>query len=1057
MSDEKYSLDDILAEIDRKRDKSGAASPKRSVSVTEIIDTDDINALLGSSKKKQKSESAPEQGLTAKQRESDPETKSRIAEKEKQRKAEERKAAEKRLTEEKEAQKREAELAKSLAAKQRSEEEENARRAAEIAEAADKRKKEAERKKAAAEKAEKKREAELAKSKAAKQRSDDEVLDRIAGEISAAADKLKGENESAVSGFTDEVSTAQDASLLFGSPEEESQPPAEDDVIVFHKKEDLVTTETMEMRKLQRIEDINRALLSVDKKAETPDELLDSINPMDTRAKAAEELKAEAESDIGDTIAVAGNDLKNLANGTEEQVKEYSPVTSRKKGGAKRVDQILFTPRTGSQKPLAAEAAENGSEALVKSLNKKLEESRENGQGADKTVVIDDLAAVGKAPSEPLNIDEGKMIDTSLLEPQKPEDAAVEEVRRADELAQKKKSKLASFMLEDIAEEVSTAADEDDEDEYDEDEAEIDLDDENVISERLNRESRGLITRLVILGILFVLSLAVSVVMQFKANINMVKDIIIPPNYYLYAFLIIGILSFSACSSVIQNGFARLIRLKPDGDTLCAMSHIAAIAALIPNLSDAYKFLTGEAHIYVTVSLAALCLNTVSKLCLLKSAQRNFRFTSGDGAKYFVQHISDGSADKLAGTMVDGIPEVASMRKTELLCDFIISTYCEDASDRISRIFAPVTLAAALGAGVIAFFMGGSAEVMQNLSWASTVASAIFALGAGFIGSLIVTVPLKSASKKMTAQNATILGYNAVEEYSNINSVLVEAKSLFPANSVKINNIWDYNKHRSNNAPKIAIDEAIIYAASLAVTADSVLSDAFFNMLNYKHQLLKQVTDCVYESNFGIMGTIERRRVLLGNREHMKSHQIIVPDISKEKAANKNDDEVIYLAVNGEVCMLFFVGLSANKQVKAAVKRLDRHGIKLIIKTVDGMITPAVISDLFEIEAANCRIIPFEYHETFKELTKYVSKGSAAVACDGTFTAFSAVLSSAKNLRSKISAGCILAVGCYALGIILAVIFMLFGNYSVFNCFAVMLYNIAAAAVTLGIQALRKI
>ena len=1056
MSDDKFSLDDILAEVDRKREHSGSAGRSREVSVTEIIDTDDINAILRTGKqKKSKEETAPEMssdaqtGLAAKQLTEAEENTRRAADiasaADRKRKAEEQKAAAKKLREEKEAEKRSAELKKSRAAKQRTEEEENSRRAADIAAAADKQEK---RRRAAKEKAADSQEA--------------------LSESSEAVQPEEEVSETELHGITGELSTTADASRLFGEPEEDAKPAPEfspdpdDDAIVFHTKSDLVTTDTMEIRKQQRIEDINRALLSVDQNAETTDELLDSLNPMDSRAKAAEELKSasEDEKDMTDTIAVAGNDLKNLANGTEEKVKEYAPPASRKKSkSGKRVEDILFTPRTGAQKPLSPSKAEDGSEALVKSLSKKLEESRESGEGADRTVVIDDLSEVGKAPSEPLNLDGSKLIDTSVLAD---EDEKIEAVRRADELAQKKKSRLASFMLEDIADEVASAGDEDTQDEDDEEyeEEEIDLDDENVIAERLNRESRGLLSRLVILGLLFIAALFIAVTNEFNINLGAITDLVSKrshPDYFLYANLIIGILSFSACSSVIQNGFSRLLRLRPDGDTLCAFSHITAIAALIPYLSLPEYVQRGRSHVYLIVSLAALCFNTISKLCILKSAQRNFKFISGDGAKYFVQHINDGSADKLAGSTVDGIPEVASMRKTEMLCDFIISTYCEDASDRVSRIFVPVTLAAAIGSGVIAYFMGESSYVWNNISWASTVASAIFAIGAGFIGSLIVTLPLLSASKKMPAQNSAILGYNAIEEFSETNAALVEAKSLFPANSVKINNIWDYNKHRSSNSPKIAIDEAIIYAASLSVTADSVLSDAFFNMLNYKHQLLKQVTDCVYESNLGIMGTIERRRVLLGNREHMKSHQIIVPELSKEKAANKNDDEVIYLAVNGEVCMLFFVELSANQQVKAAVNKLDRQGISLIIKTVDGMITPAVIADLFEIEASHCRIIPFEYHDTFKELTKYVSKGSAALSCDGTFTAFAGALSAAKNLRSKINAGCILSVGCCALGIILAVIFMLFTNYNMFSSFAVLLYNLACLAVTLGIQAFGRI
>lgn len=127
--------------------------------------------------------------------------------------------------------------------------------------------------------------------------------------------------------------------------------------------------------------------------------------------------------------------------------------------------------------------------------------------------------------------------------------------------------------------------------------------------------------------------------------------------------------------------------------------------------------------------------------------------------------------------------------------------------------------------------------------------------------------------------------------------MLVEAKTLFPAGSVSIRNIWDYNKNGKNGSQRVTIDEAIIYAASLAVSSDSILADPLFNMLNYKPALLKKVSNCVYESGLGVSGWIGSRRVLLGSRDHMKSHGITVPDSKKETALNKKNDEVIYLAV----------------------------------------------------------------------------------------------------------------------------------------------------------------
>ncbi len=406
------------------------------------------------------------------------------------------------------------------------------------------------------------------------------------------------------------------------------------------------------------------------------------------------------------------------------------------------------------------------------------------------------------------------------------------------------------------------------------------------------------------------------------------------------------------------------------------------------------------------------------------------------------------------------------MRKTEILCDFILSTYCEDVSDRVSRKIALVTVPAAVIGGVVAYFTLGNKIVLNNVSWAVTVCSAIFALGASFSGSMIVTLPMLLAAGNSRSRGSVILGYNAVEDLSETNAVLVEAKTIFPPSSVKINNICGYDKPKNRCEGKINIDEAIIYAASLAVASDSVLADAFFNMLNYKQELLKPVSGCIYENNLGVMGWIDRRRVLLGNRQHMKSHEITVPNNKKEAAANVNNDEVIYLAVGGEVCLLFFVQLTADPAIKSSVQDLAYNDVSLVVKTVDGMITSSAITELFEIDADNVKILPFEAHETFNENTKFVSSGSAAVSCDGTFIAFADAITTARNIRARSTLGCIVQVAGVAIGILLAIIFMLFSEIverkanlpmGMFNVFNILFYNLVCAAITLGIPLIKRL
>lgn len=879
------------------------------------------------------------------------------------------------------------------------------------------------------------------------------------------------------SGYTSELSSPTEAAKLFGEPEPPKpervvQPESEyvqpyvkpkvsggDDDIVFHPKSDLVTSETMQMKKLQRINEINRALLEADRAAEEPEELLDSLNPMESREKAVDGLKnsAEPQGDIGDTLAVSGNDLKKMSSGEAEHVKEYSPVTSRRKGS--KADEVLFTP--GAQKKSdAAGEKDRSSEALVASLNKKLREQREKDRAEERTVTITDLSDPRNLPPRALNIDyDNKVIDTSIL----PKTDPVAAVREAEALAERKKRKIANFMLADIDDEVEDAeekeAEDDDYDDEDDEDEIIDLDDENVITERLARAGKGLAGRLTILALLTAAAAIAAVFYFFKIDSIPILSELIKPDIFLYANLTIGILSFGACSSVITNGFSRLFKGKPDGDTLCAFAHLGALGAIVMYLAETNYLAMNRSFCYLLVSMLALCFNTVSKLCTVHAAKNNFRFISGDTDKYFVECTDGEDAERLARGAGHGIPVIASMRKTEMLCDFIISTYCEDVSDRISRVLTPIMIGVSLAAGALGFFAetGVTSNIMNQWSFAATVFSAVLCVGASFTGALVVMLPMLSASRKTNERRAAILGYSAVEDFSSVNSVLVEAKTLFPAGSVSIRNIWDYNKNGKNGSQRVTIDEAIIYAASLAVSSDSILADPLFNMLNYKPALLKKVSNCVYESGLGVSGWIGSRRVLLGSRDHMKSHGITVPDSKKETALNKKNDEVIYLAVAGEVCMLFFVTLTANPQVKHQVQKLARNDVSLVVKTVDGALTEGVISEMFDIYADNVRILPAEAHDTFDEHTKYAGKGSAAVSCDGTFSSLASAINGAKALSERIRLGCIMEIFGIALGVLLVFIFAIFRNYSLLNGFWIAGYNIVWLLLTMLVQSFRRI
>lgn len=882
--------------------------------------------------------------------------------------------------------------------------------------------------------------------RSARQLTEQEYEARVARDIDRAADvKLYEKNK--VQPFNPDTADTAEVERFSEHVNKFVKPDVSEDDIIFHTRGDLVTTETMEMRKQQKIDEINRALLKADREAESPEEMLDSINPMESKQKVADMLRGD---DDTDTLTVAGDDLKRISRGGE-RVKEYQPTVSRKK----ELDNVLFSKVGKQSKPIVSEL--HVGESIVDALNKKIaEDNKQNYALFKEGEDPDEIAAAAKAKEEAAAAAEKAAKEEQL-----------EKIKAANELAQKRMRKISEFILEnpendkqpepDI-EEPQTAS-------YDEETEEaIDLDDENVIRDRLSRATKGLVSRLIILGVLFAATLFVAIVNLANLNVGSLMNIISlrrSPENYLYTHLTIGILSFAACSSVITNGFSRLAKLRPDGDTLCAFAHTASILALIPYLIYGEYIQRSYSHVYLMISLGLLCFNTISKLITVITAKKNFSFTSGAGAKYFIERCDGTGAEQLAKGTVSGIPVISSMRKTEMLYDFIVSTYCEDASDRILGKNAVVALIASVIGGVVAFFIedGGASKnivwetvALNKLSWAVTVMSAILCLGAAFSCSMVVTLPLLISAKKGKSHKFAVLGYGAVENFSETNAVLLDAKTIIPPSAVKITNICGYNKPKNRGEGKINVDEAIIYAASLAVKADSVMADAFFNMLGYKQDMLRDVSGIVYENSLGVIGWIDRRRVLLGNREHMKAHEISVPNVKKEMAANVNNDEVLYLAVGGEVCLLFFVEISADRKARENVEDLVNRGVSLIVKTVDGMITSEFIEDLFRLDEKTVKIIPFENHDNFNSHTQFTPRGSAAFCCDGTLSSFTGALCTVKSLKSRITVGCIMQILGSALGVLLAFIFMIFSKYEMFNEINLLIYNLAWTTLTLGVQ-----
>lgn len=122
-------------------------------------------------------------------------------------------------------------------------------------------------------------------------------------------------------------------------------------------------------------------------------------------------------------------------------------------------------------------------------------------------------------------------------------------------------------------------------------------------------------------------------------------------------------------------------------------------------------------HVYTSAAIFGLVFNTLGKLMIVKKTERNFRFAAGDYERYALVNINDEDiASKFTKGALNDFPELAAMRKTEFVNDFMKNSYSADISDGFAKKTAPFILLAGLLVGLLSLIFEKELRAEQRNS-----------------------------------------------------------------------------------------------------------------------------------------------------------------------------------------------------------------------------------------------------------------------------------------------------------------------------------------------------
>lgn len=578
-------------------------------------------------------------------------------------------------------------------------------------------------------------------------------------------------------------------------------------------------------------------------------------------------------------------------------------------------------------------------------------------------------------------------------------------------------------------------------------EAEEELDDYSApadapsVMHDLSSSVRKLFLRFAVTGICTVLLIAFSIAWEHPAYLPPALHNLYSSQACLSVHLIFLLIAAAFCAPAVWNGIRGLFCFQANSDSAASL---AVLAAAIENVVFFTAGFPASCRLYSALAVFALFLNTAGKLSMAKRILRNFRFVSSPEQKYAVQMFDDyNTAIQLVKGCGIGEPKIAYQTKTGFLKHFLKHSYRSDPSDHTSQFLAPAGFIGSLALCIV------TAVLTKNAVTALTAFAASACVCVPFSNMLSVNLPLARLGKIASRCGGMTVGWDAVEQFSETNAVMVDAQDLFPRGTVVLNGIQTFAGQR--------IDEAILDATALTKAAGGPLSDLFSQIVKSRGDILPRVERPCYEDGMGISGAVSDRLILVGTAALLKKHGVDAPSRDYEEKYIRAGKYPVYLASGGILVAMFLVSYRSDRRRAAELRRLEYNGISLLVRTRDPNITPELVADCFRLSPHSILILTERLGSVYESLqTDPPERASAVLATKGRASAMMRMVTACARQRGNITIGVALQTTGAALGFALVAFFASYAGLGQLTATALLLFEAFWTAAVIFVPRIRK-
>lgn len=510
---------------------------------------------------------------------------------------------------------------------------------------------------------------------------------------------------------------------------------------------------------------------------------------------------------------------------------------------------------------------------------------------------------------------------------------------------------------------------------------------------------------------------------------------------YFTAALVLYIGVLAVNFNVIIHGFN--LKKSINSDLPVSISSLLILIHTIVLLADQSLWIDNGV-LLVSVGALAMFMSQLGKRQMMLRIIDNFDFITNGSETYTVEDIANAvDAEILCRGLIDDeeTPFIKTSVKTDFPTNFLEISCKNEPADKISKILFAVML---LFSAVLFAAVGIKDNFNSGFNCALCALSVSLPVASLFLTNLMLT----DISYALDKYGSRVCGCEGALMADSSNVMVMDASDLFGKDSCDIHGIKTFNGAK--------VDDAIIQAAAVIIQTKSPLAHAFDDVIIGKQSILPKVEDVTYEDKMGTSAWIYRRKVLVGNRDLLIHHGVSVPKESFEERYTVKGRKVIYLAVGGKIIAMFVVSYSADADLKRELKKLEKSGITIIVKSSDPYINEESIAKLFSLPEGFVRVMNYSaarVYDKYSGLT--VEKSPAYVVHNGTALGFvSAMRGAGIIVNSKSLISFLVSFGS-AIGFGVVAMLSFIGAYNQLTAFSIIVFQLVWTVFTALISKLR--